>query len=113
MSTIDYEITDFYNHMAGLAWDIDDYTKWMKAYETMRLGYPTWVTKDGKKLRIYEISSSHLDNLIEFIQKKDPDNKTKWVDVFKAEKRYRELALEIKKLKTEYDRMQSISDECL
>jgi len=98
--------------MVSLRWDIEDYEKWMADYESKRQTYPAWVTKDGTHIWIYEIEDSHLDNLIPFIERKDPENKTHWLDVFKAEKRYRELKAKMPKMKSELAHMEYVSDVC-
>lgn len=113
MSAIDDKIGDFFDHMASLRWQIDDYTKWMKDYEEKRMTYPAWETKDGTLIWVYEIEDIHLDNLIPFVQKKDPTNKTHWVDVFKAEKRYRELKAKMPTMMAELASMEEVSDRCL
>ncbi len=113
MSAVDLEINSFLEKMACLRWDIEDRKKWMKDYESKRQNYPAWETKDGQHLWIYEIEDSHLDNLIPFIQRQDPENKTHWVDVFRAEKRYRQLKKEMPSMKAELLYMEMMAEECL
>lgn len=113
MSAIDNEIARFCDSMACLRWDIEDYEKWMRDYEGKRQTYPAWVTRDGTHIWIYEIEDSHLDNLIPFVQRRDPENKTHWVDVFRAEKRYRQLKKELPRMKGELANMEYVSDMCL
>lgn len=113
MSAMDYDIARFYDRMASLRWNIEDYEKWMADYESKRQTYPAWVTKDGTHIWIYEIEDSHLDNLIHFVERKDPENKTHWVDVFRAEKRYRRLRERLPSMKMELMNMEVFSDECL
>lgn len=72
-----------------------------------------WATKDGTQIWIYEIEDSHIDNLIPFIQRKDPENKTNWIDVFRAEKRYRQLKAKLPSMKAELFNMEMMADECL
>lgn len=71
------------------------------------------VIKDGTQIWIYEIEDSNLDNLIPFIQRKDPENNTHWVDVFRAEKRYRQLKAKLPSMKAELFNMEMVADECL
>ena len=113
MSAVDDMIAGFCDSMACLRWDIEDYEKWMADYESKRPNYPTWETKDRTLIWIYEIEDSHLDNLIPFIQRKDPENKTNWIDVFRAEKRYRELKAKLPAMKSELQHMEYVSDMCL
>ena len=113
MSAIELEIARFCDSMACLRWNIEDYEKWMKDYESKRPNYPSWETKDGTHIWIYEIEDSHLDNLIPFIKSKDPENKTHWLDVFQAEKRYRELTKKLPYMKDELAHMEYVSDMCL
>ncbi len=67
MSAIDDEIGRFFDHMAGLSWDIEDYSKWMHDYEANRYKYPAWVTKDGRSIPVHELTDEHLANLIPFV----------------------------------------------
>ena len=113
MSAIDDQITNFYNHMTSLSWELDNYTKWMASYESQRNKYPDWVTKDGQHIKVRDIMDSHLENLIPFVSKKDPDNETHWLDVLKAEKRYRELTKKLPQMKVELAHMREVSDLCL
>lgn len=113
MSATDNEIARFCDSMTCLRWDIEDYEKWMADYESKRQNYPAWETKDGQHIWVYEIEDSHLDNLIPFVQRKDPENKTHWVDVFRAEKRYRRLKKELPSMKAELMNMEMVADECL
>jgi hypothetical protein len=111
MSAIDDQ--HFYNHMTSLSWDLDDYTEWMASYESQRDGYPDWVTKDRQHIKVRDITNSHLENLIHFVYRKDPDNETHWIDVLKAEKRYRELKKKVPQMKAELAHMREVSDLCL
>lgn len=113
MSVIDYEIAHFFDNMMCLRWDIEDDEKWMKDYEAKRPNYPAWETKDGQHLWIYEIEDSHLDNLIPFMEKQDPENKTHWIDVFRAEKKYRWLKKKLPSKKAELLYMEMVADVCL
>ncbi len=106
-------IAGFLDSMVDLRWNIEDYQKWMADYESKRTNYPAWETKDGKHVWIYEMEDSHLDNLIPFMRKKDPENKTHWIDVFSAEKKYRELKEKLPSMKMELMEMEMIADECL
>ena len=113
MSYIDNEIQRFFDHKVSLSWAIDDYTKWMQDYKSKRNKYPDWITKDGIHIKVCDISDQHLNNLIPFVEKRDPENKTHWVDVFKAEKRYRALLTEqLKHLKIEYAEMERVAELC-
>ena len=112
MSFIDDQITGFYDHMASVSMDIADYERWMADYEKMRYSYPDWVTKDGTHHKVCELSDSHLENLIAFIKKHDPENKTHWYDVFDAERTFRKFKEKVEQLKKEYAEMQKVSDMC-
>ena len=113
MSLIDEQIGQFYDHIASQSWNIDAYEKWMKDYESKRMNYPAWETKDGRHIWVYEIEDSHLDNLIPYIQRQDPENKTHWIDVFSAERKYRELSKKIEKMKSELAYMRKVGEICL
>ena len=113
MSAIDLEIARFCDSMACLRWDIEDSEKWIADYEKQRPHYPAWETKDGTLIRIDEIEDSHLNNLIPFVKRQDHENKTHWLDLFKAEKRYRELKKDLPSMKAELAHMEYVSDMCL
>ena len=113
MSAIDDEISRFLGSMACLRWDIEDYEKWMADYESKRPNYPAWETRGGRHIWIYEIEDSHLDNLIPFIKRKDPENKTHWLDLFKTEQRYRELKKKLPSLKDELQNMEETADNIM
>lgn len=113
MSAIDKEIASFYAEVASLKIEIDDCKKWIADYENKRANYPAWVTKDGQHIWVYEIDEDHLDNLIPFVQRKDPENKTRWVDVFKAEQKYRRLKNELPYMRAELLNMESVVNKCL
>ena len=113
MSAVDDMIAGSCDSMTCLRWDIEDYQKWKADYESNRNNYPAWVTKDGQHIWVYELEDSHLENLIPFVQRKDPENKTHWIDVFRAEKRYRELKAKLPAMKSELQHMEYVSDMCL
>ena len=113
MSTTDNEIARFCDSMACLRRNIEDCEKWMADYESDRHNYPAWETKDGQYVWIYEIEDIYLDNLIPFVQMKDPENKTHWIDVFRAEKRYRQLKAKLPSMKAELLNMEVVADNIL
>ena len=113
MIAIDNEKGRFCDKQASLRWDIEDDERWMKTYESWRQYFPAWETKDGQQMKVYEIDDTHLDNLILFIKKRDPKNVTNWVDMFKAEKRYRELKKLMQSKKAELREMEETDDRCL
>lgn len=113
MSAIDNEIDRFYGRMVRMRRRIDDFSKRMKDYEKKRMSFPAWVTKDGIHIQVYEIEDSHLCRLISFVQRKDPNNKTNWVEVFKAERWCRICKFNMPIWKAELARMEEVSDMCL
>lgn len=112
MSAIDYEIQRFFDSMLDIRDRIDVYEKWMAKYLSFRPNYPKWTTKEGQELALQEITDNHLEKLIPFIAQKDPENKTKWIDIFKQEKRYRLIKNEINDLRRYYNKMQQVEEEC-
>lgn len=106
MAQLDYDEQRFYDHRINIRWTIEDYEEWCKEYLEQRKSYPMWKTKEGRELKIQDITDNHLENLIPFVLKKDPKNQTHWIDVFRAERNYRQLCKEIKDLKAEYECMQ-------
>lgn len=85
----DYEEEQFFSRLANLRCEISRAVQWKKDYEKNRDNYPSWVTKDGEEIKVRDLKDSHLDNLLKFVPKRDPNNETKWVDILKSEKRYR------------------------
>ena len=112
MSAIDDEITRFYDHMVGLSWDIDDYSKWMREYEKLRDKYPAWVTRDGRKIKIRDITDEHLANLIPFVERKDPNNETRWAELLRQEQQYRRLCKKVAEMGAELANMREVSEMC-
>ena len=110
MSFIDYQLDIFFGRMDSIRWDIAEYEMWMEDYKAKRETYPAWKTQDGKSIWVYELEDGHLDNLIPFIQKRDPENKTHWLDLFKAEKLYRVLPQKITGLKKELEEMERVAE---
>lgn len=110
MAAIDNLVSSFFNELITLRWDIEDYTSWMKKYESQRYKYPEWITKSGKHIKIYDLEDSHLDNLISFVAKKDKENKTHWIDVLKSEQRYRKLKSTVYDMQDKLAVMESIED---
>lgn len=51
--------------------------------------------------------------LFPIIQRKDPENNNHWIDVFRAEKRYRQLKAKLPSMKAELLNMEVISDNIL
>lgn len=113
MAATDLDIARFYDSMVSLRWNIEDSEKWVEDYESNRKNYPAWKMKDGQMISIYDIEDSHLDNLISFVQRADPENKTHWIDVFRAEKRYRELKAKLPSMNDELRQMEYVSEMCL
>lgn len=99
MSAIDLDIDRFFGEIVSTRMEIEECTKWINDYETKRYDYPCWKTRDGENIPIYNITDSHLDNLIPFIEKQDPNNETNWIELFKTEKFYRTLKKKVEELK--------------
>lgn len=112
MSAIDDEICDFFNKKATLDWELRDAMNWITEYESFRYEYPDWINKDGIHMKIYDITDSHLTNLIAFVSRNDNENKTHWVDVFEQERKYRILKKRISEIKAELDKMEEVIDKC-
>lgn len=108
MAQLDYDEQRFNDHMVNVQLNIEYYGKWCKKYLEERKSYPLWKTKEGKEIKIEDITDSHLENLIPFVLKKDPKNQTHWFDALERERYYRRLCKELRQLNAEYRYMQSI-----
>lgn len=106
----DYQEEQFFNHVANIELELDEKITFKEKYEANRDKYPDWVTKDGTHIKVRDLTNSHLDNLLKFIPKKDPNNETKWINVIKCEIAYRSINQEIQALKEERDRLDMIID---
>ena len=82
----DYMIESFFSHAVDLRERINDSEKWIRAYLSQRKNYPEWVTKEGVRIKIGDITDSHLNNLLNFV----PENSV-WHKAFTYEKKYRYL----------------------
>lgn len=112
MSYINYEINNFFDYLMCLRWNIEDYEKWINSYKDVRKNYPDWKTQKGEYIKIENLSDEHLTNLIKFIKRKDPNNKTKWIEIFEQEKEYRKKIKEFLKMKEELINAEYVSEVC-
>lgn len=87
----DYQEQVFFSEVAETHLELDELTHWKEHYESKRDKYPPWITSSGQQIKVKDITNSHLENLLKFVKKKDPNNETKWYSVFKAEKFYRKI----------------------
>lgn len=77
---------------------IHNIEEWMASYEQARKSYPMWITKQGKHIKIENISQNHLNNLLSFVE---PDSG--WFEAFKQESTYRKLKVQLEQLKKELE----------
>lgn len=87
----DYQEQIFSSEIAEAHLELNELIRWKADYEFKRDKYPPWITSLGQHIKVRDITNSHLENLLKFIKKKDPNNKTRWYDIFKAEKFYRRI----------------------
>lgn len=113
MSAIDDEIQRFYDRMVSLSWGIENYSKWMREYEKYRDEYPAWVTRDGREIKIRDLSDKHLANLIPFVERTDPKNETRWAELLKQEQKYRNFSKKVAEMEAELAKMREVSEMCL
>ena len=53
------------------------YSELFKKYQYRKLN---WVTKDGQKILIQDMSDTHITNSINFLKRKLPNNQTDWLE---------------------------------
>lgn len=111
MSWIDYDIERFYDSMVTLRLEMEDYKKWIQNYLSFRDKYPDWITKGGQHIMLKDLTDSHLNNLILFVKRKDPENKTNWIKILEQEKTYRELKFKLNKAKEELGYMEEVKEK--
>ena len=113
MASIDFEIDSFYNEMAALRLEINSIDYSMKEFEKNRRQYPQWRMKDGRFIKISDISDEHLNNLICFIKRKGQGNDRKWLWLFENELNYRKnKAIKEDLLKT-LEEYEEVENNCL
>lgn len=113
MAAIDFEIDRFYGEIASMRFRLSEINSWISDYESKRYNYPPWKTKDGDSIKVYDITDEHLSHLIPFLEKKDPKNETKWVDLFKCEMTYRKIKEERKAIQENLSKYEEIGELCL
>lgn len=90
----DYMETQFFGELASTTMGIDDMERWINTYLHQRGNYPSWTTKDGKEIKVGDITDSHLENLLNFV----PSDCT-WHKAFEYEKKYRKMKNELTELR--------------
>ena len=105
------EIDRFLGRVARLRDEITRNKEWMRDYESVRDGYPEWVTRDGERIKVKDITDEHLDRLVPFLERRDPQ--TSWIKVFKDEKTYRDVRKKTEVMRDELSEMYDVMYECL
>lgn len=64
--------------------DMDEYCICMQIDEEAKAGF--WETKDGTKIHVTDMTTSHIKNTINFIKRRDyNDRYLPWIDRFEEE----------------------------
>ena len=103
MSAIDYEMTQFFGHIANLRMEVQDYVR----YSTCPGRNSIWTCKNGTKVLLKNMTDSHLKNTLALVKRKDPKNI--WVSYLTWELRYRE---HYPKVLEELEHAEHIADMC-
>lgn len=106
----DYQEQIFFGEVAEARLELSELSRWKADYESKRDKYPSWITSSGQHIKVRNITNSHLENLLKFVKKRDPNNETKWYDIFKAEKFYRGINTRIAKAQLLCDKYSHIID---
>lgn len=85
---------------------IHNITRWMDRYESARNTYPMWITRDGKHIKVENLSQNHLNNLLSFVP---ADNG--WHHIFECEAEYRKLKVQLEQLKKELEEFESMIEQ--
>lgn len=106
---MEYErlLDNFYGSMSSLLFEIETYEKFIREFEKYRS--IKWKTKVGKEIKISDLTNSHLDNIINFINNKSPE----WIKILNYEKQYRKYKKKLPSLIEEYNYYQDIMYNCL
>ena len=110
MAAIDFEIDHFYAEMANIQLNLMDWEKWCSQYESFKDEY-VWKTKNGDRIKVGDMSESHLENAFNMVKRNDPENG--WNKIFEQEKTYRRLKNQIIQAREQLAYMEDISDMCL
>ena len=86
---------------------INSSEEWIVKYLSQRKDYPEWVTRDGKHIKVEDITDSHLSNLLNFLPKGNV-----WYKVFMCEKKYRNIMKRLPEWKKENLRNEEIMQNC-
>ena len=101
----DYMEQMFFSEATNIRERIYESKRWINDYLYKRKSYPEWVTRDGVSIKVEDITDQHLNNLINFLPKRNI-----WYQVFICEKKYRELNKKMPELEKANAKCEQIID---
>ena len=97
-------VSSFYNELLTMREKADFYSKWGKSEGRKSI----WTCKNGTKVRVMDMTDSHLNNTIKMLESKDPKHEA--LRYLKHESFYR---FRYQNLLNEIDKYEHIENVCL
>ena len=95
----DFMTEQFFAHHVQL----QEECEWRAKWAVLRHNYPRWVTREGKEISIVQMTDTHLNNTIAFLERKNDSSRAiqTWLRILRSEKYYREHPLAEAELREE------------
>ena len=72
--------------------NLQEECEWRAKWASHRQEFPDWITREGKKIPITQLTDDHLDNIIIFLKRKKDEVKVveTWLKILQNERHYRD-----------------------